>query len=210
MASKIKKKDQQKPRKPKVDPMAGMPRPKPISFYGSIQSLRQAREYPILGCWIMNGWQDQGITPVVVARQQAEDKVIYATFLVDIFCLGVKDVLWKVDVSLKQFHRNLPRLCSDMPEPCEISLAHELIYGSIDYARQYGFKPHPNFAEASLILNPLEKHPPKHKVKFGKDGKPFFVAGPYDNARAIVNQLVLTAGEGNFDYIVMFTGPTNS
>lgn len=52
----------------------------------SSQSLHQAQEYPILGSWIMNGWQDQGITPVVVARQQAEDKVIYGVFLVNIYC----------------------------------------------------------------------------------------------------------------------------
>jgi len=207
MASKNKKKDKQKPRKPKINLMAVMPRPKPISFHSSTQSLQQAREYPILGCWIMNGWQDQGITPVVVARQQPEDKVVYGLFLVDIYCLGVKNALWKADVSLKQFNRNLPQLCSNMPEPCDASLAHELIYGSIDYARHYGFEPHPDFGKASLILDPVEAHPRKHKVKFGKDGKPFFVSGPYDNARAIVNQLMRTAGEGNFDYIVMFADP---
>jgi hypothetical protein len=49
----------------------------------------------------------------------------------------------------------------------------------------------------------------KNKVKFGIDGKPLFVAGPYDNARAIVNQLMRTAGEGNFDYVVMLGSPHN-
>jgi hypothetical protein len=209
MTSKNKKKDKQKPRKPKVNLMAGMPKPKPTSFHGSIQSLQLAREYPILGCWIMGGWQDQGITPVVVARQQPEDRVIYGSFLVDIFCLGVKNALWKADVSLNQFHRNLPQLCSKMPEPCEISLAHELIYGSIDYARYYGFEPHPDFGKASLVLDLPETHPRKHKIKFGKDGKPFFVAGPYDNVQTIMNQLMRTAGEGNFHYLAMLGGPDN-
>jgi hypothetical protein len=206
MTGKNKKKN--KP-KPKINLMAGMPRPKPIRFHGSTQTLQQAREFPILGCWIMNGWQDQGITPVVVARQQAEDKIVYGVFLVDLYCLGVKNALWKIDISLKQFHRNLPRLCSDMPEPCEISLAHELIYGSIDYAWQYGFEPHLDFGKASLILDLPEAHPRGNKVEFGKDGKPFFVAGPYDNARTIVNQLMRTAGEGKFDYMLMLGEPTD-
>jgi hypothetical protein len=84
-----KKKGKQKPHKPKVDLMAGMPRPKPISFQGSNQILEKARDYPLLGCWIMEGWQEQGITPVVVARKVTEDRVVYGVFLVDIYCLAV-------------------------------------------------------------------------------------------------------------------------
>jgi hypothetical protein len=209
MGTKNKKKDKQKPRKHKIDLMAGMSRPKPISFQSTSQFLQQTREYPTLGCWIMNGWKDQGLTPVVVARQQPEDKVVYGVFLVDIFCLGVKDAFWRTDISLKHFDRDLPRLCSNMPEPCEINLAHDLIYGSIEYARQYGFEPHPDFGKASLVLDPPEMHPQNDKLEFGKDGKPLFIAGPYDNAQAILNQLMRTAGEGNFNYLVRLDSPDN-
>ena len=180
--TKKKKKEAKKPRKPKLNLMAGMPRPKPVSFSGSTEILQQARNFPILGCWVMEGWQEGGLTPVVVARKQPEERVVFGSFLVDLFCLGVKDALWKSDVSRKQFERDLPHLCSEMPEPCDASLAHELIYGSIDYARRYGFEPHLDYAKASLVLGPPEAHPGKNKVKFGKDGQPFFVAGPYDNA----------------------------
>lgn len=183
--------------------MAGMPKPKPISFQGPSVFLQQAREYPLMGCWILADWRDSGITPVIVARQQPEDKVVFGSFLVDIYCLGVKDAFWKSDIPIKQFTRNLPDLCSGNPEPCEASLAHEIIYGSIEYAHKYGFEPHRDFDRASLILDPPGLHPRKHHVKFGKDGKPFFVSGPYDNARAIVNKLVKTAGEGNFNYLAM-------
>lgn len=155
----------------------------------------------------MNGWKDHGITPVEVARRQAEDQVANGVFLVDLYCLGVKDAYWKVEVSRKQFNRDLPHLCSDMPEPCDVSLAHEIIYGAIEYAHRYGFEPHLDFKTANLILDPPEMHQRKHEVKFGKDGEPFFVAGPYDNARFIVNQLLRTAGEGNFHYLAMLPGP---
>ncbi|HCJ33979.1 MAG TPA: helix-turn-helix domain containing protein, partial [Ktedonobacter sp.] len=42
-----------------------------------------------------------------------------------------------------------------------------------------------------------------YQLTFGKDGKPFFVAGPRDNAARIVKQLEKTAGPGNFDYVAM-------
>lgn len=205
-----KKKNKQKPRKPKVDLMAGVPRPKPISFHGTVQYLEQARDFPILGCWVMEGWQEQGITPVVVARLQADNRVVYGAFIVDVFCLGVKNALWETDTSRNRFERDLSRICSESPEACEASLAHEIIYGAVAYARRYGFEPHRDFDKASLVLDPPGAHAGSHPIEFGHEGKPLFVSGPYDNARAIVNQLMRTAGEGNFDYIVGFGAPDHS
>ena len=197
-----KKKEKQKPRKPKSNINAQMPRPKPVTFRGPRYYLEHAREYPILGSWVMEGWQESGITPVVIARQQSPDRVIFATYLVDFYCLGVKDALCNADFSLKRFNSNLPELCSGKPEACDIGLAHELVYGAIDFARRYGFEPHPDFSLASNILDPPGTHPASHQLEFGKDGKPFFIAGPYDDAHAIVTKLARTAGEGNFHYMV--------
>ncbi|RPI78245.1 MAG: hypothetical protein EHM41_25780 [Chloroflexi bacterium] len=208
MASKKKKKDKSQPRRPKVNLMAGIPRPKPIDLYTSVEIPDQVREYPFYGAWLMEGWEDRGITPVVVARRQADDdNIIFGMYMVDLFCLGVKDALWKGDLNSKQFNRQLPQLCGDMPEPCEVSLAHEVIYGSIDFARKYGFEPHRDFRKAGLILDPPETLSWKHKLEFGKDGKPLFIPGPYDNARQILNQLKRTAGEGNYNALMMLNGP---
>ena len=38
-------------------------------------------------------------------------------------------------------------------------------------------------------------------------GKPFFVAGPYDDVDAILGHLERTAGEGNYHYIFPIAGP---
>jgi hypothetical protein len=80
-------------------------------------------------------------------------------------------------------------MCSGVPEGCEASLAHEIIYGAVDYARLYGFEPHRDFAKASLVLDPPAAHIRIHHIEFGREGKPLFAADPYDNSRAIVNQL---------------------
>ena len=186
--------------------MAGTPRPKPISFKPSTQILDKARELPLLGCWVMSGWQDQGLTPVVVARKQSETSVLFGVFLVDLFCLGVKDAFWKSDLSLKQFNRQLPQLCAEDPALCDVDLAHEMIYGSIEYAQKYGFEPHHDYAQATLILDPPEMHLHKNRVTFGKDGKPFFISGPNDNAKMIFDKLMHTAGEGNFEFLMGFDG----
>jgi hypothetical protein len=180
-----------------------MPRPKPITWRGPRYFIAHAREYPIFGSWIMEGWRESGLTPVVIARQQSPDKVIFANYMVDFYCLGVKDAFCNADFSMKRFERILAQLCSGKPEDCAIDLAHELVYGAVDFARRFGFDPHPDFKQASMVLDPPETYPSSGELEFGRDGKPFFVAGPYDNAEAIVAKLERTAGKGNYDYMMM-------
>ena len=43
------------------------------------------------------------------------------------------------------------------------------------------------------------------EIECGKNGKPFYVCGPYDDrkkAEAIIAQLERSAGKGNYDYIL--------
>ena len=87
------------------------------------------------------------------------------------------------------------------------ALAHEIIYGSIGYAAKFGFRLQRDFRDSQWVLDPPETHPWSGKVEFGKDGKPLFISGPYDNAEAIVRQLRRTAGEGNFNYLMMLGEP---
>ncbi len=65
----------------------------------------------------------------------------------------------------------------------------------IEYAAQFGFQPHRDFKLAQNVLDPPDAHPRTGKVEFGKDGKPFYIAGPHDNVNAILRQLARTAGK---------------
>jgi hypothetical protein len=210
MTKKIKK--NKKPRIPKTNHQIPNSSIKKVVIRSPLYYLQHAREYPIMGCWIMKDWHEEGITPVVIARQQEADKVIFAVYLVDIYCLGVKDAYANADMSLRKFHNELPRMCANDPEPCSVELAHEIIYGGIEYAERYGFKPHIDFTGdfCDQVLDPPETHPRVNNVMFGKDGKPFYVSGPYDDERkinSVMNTLMRTAGEGNFDYLAGFGSP---
>jgi len=95
-------------------------------------------------------------------------------------------------------------MCSGQPEACDPGLAHELIYGALDFAQGYGFEPHTDFNLASKVLDPSEAWPKKYELIFGKDGKPLYVSGPYDSVDRIMAKLRRTAGDGNFDFLVGF------
>jgi hypothetical protein len=202
-----KKKKDKRPSLPRANPQIAISSIRPMKIFGPRYYLQHAHDYPIFGCWVMKGWKKEGITPVVVARKQAPDLVLFAVCMVDLYCLGVKNAFSDTGVSLAHFWRELPTMCIGTPEKCSVELAHEIIYGGIEYASHFGFQPHHDFAAqmCDKVLDPPEAHPHENKVKFGKNGKPFFVAGPYDDEsriRSVIDTLARTAGSGNFNYLV--------
>ena len=173
--------------------------------------LQHAREYPLYGCWVMKDWQEAGITPVVVARQQESRRVVLGLYLVDIYCLGIKNTFARTDYSLNSFERELPALCSGEPEPCSVEFAHEMVYGALEYADKLGFQPHPDFYRlgVNLVLDPPDAHPRVDHITFGHEGKPLYVAGPNDSegmVSFVMRTLTRTCGEGNFDFLVGLGG----
>jgi len=177
---------------------------------GLPRHIREARSYPIAGCWTAQGWEEHGLAVVVVARRQPNGNLVFGTYLVDRYCLGLKNTYCDADMPEDEFRQEyLPAVVGDS-ELTSISpaLAHEIIYGGIAYAARFGFRPHPDFARSRHVLDPEEAHPHTGAVEFGYDqGKPLYVAGPYDNVEAVLRQLSRTAGEGNYDYVLMFPDP---
>ncbi len=175
-----------------------------------LRHIRQARSYPIEGCWVQQGWDEGGLAVVVIARRQPNGNLVFGNYLVDYYCLGVKDTYFNADIPRSEFQNDaLPTMYRAAGKPIKISpdLAHEIIYGSIEYAKQFDFRPHRDFAQSQPILDPPDAHPRTGKVKFGKDGKPFFISGPHDNVDAIMRQLARTAGEGNYHFLTQIGAP---
>jgi len=180
---------------------------RPMKAIGINPYLQNAREYPLHGCWIMEAWQDAGLTPVVLARTQDNGRIMFGVYMVDYYCLGIKDAYTRADYSRGRFERELPGFCANAPVSCSVELAHELIYGALEYAEKLGFEPHPDFykQKADFMLDPPDSHPREHNISFGKDGKPFYISGPYDSemkSSSVINTLMRTCGPGNFDYLV--------
>jgi len=172
--------------------------------------LSQARSYPLEGCWVQEKWKDGGLAVVVVARCQPNGNLAFGNYLVDYYCLGLKDTFCNADVPANVFrHDALPKMYHAAGRPISISpdLAHEIIYGSIEYAAQFRFHPHRDFRDSQLLLDPPEMRPRSGAVEFGKDGKPFYIAGPHDYPDAIMRQLMRTVGAGHFNYLMPLGEP---
>jgi hypothetical protein len=120
---------------------------------------------------VHQGWREDGITPVIITRQQPADKVIFCNRMVDLYCLGLKDAFANADFPLKQFKRELAHMRNELPEEYSPEFAHELIYGAIEYAARYGFQPHPDFTKQLAISFLLPRMLIRVKIRSSSEGK---------------------------------------
>lgn len=177
----------------------------------------------VVGCWVSPGWSigltvrghpgwrdgddtadfHGGLAAVLVARRHRTNRVSVSGYLVDTYCLGVKDALGPRVMS----DRDLPAFVhvyfdgfqpAGPPLRAPLELSRHLVYGAVDAARRLGFDPHADFAAAAEHLGPWAE---SSAITFGKDGAPFYVAGPYDHAGAVIATLTETVGEGNFTFV---------
>ncbi len=173
--------------------------------------IRHAREYPIFECLINSEWKAGGLAQMVIARRQPNGNILFGNYLVDYYCLGLKNTYCNADFTPAKYQRDVrDRVFRSSPGgaiECPVDLAHEIIYGAIEYAARFGFKPQRDFSLSQFILEPADRFERRHNVEFGRNGKPLFISGPHDDAQAIIRQLERTAGPGNYDYLVMIGPP---
>lgn len=166
--------------------------------------LAEARSWPIAECLINPDWSREGLATIALARREPGGFLVLGIYLVDVFCLGLKDAMFMDRITPEAWRGSLRDKiyqAQSRPVPCPPELAHRIIYGAIDYAAGLGFRPHPDWEVTRPLLNPPETLPPGQTPPFGKDGKPFFIAGPKDDAAAIMRQLTKRVGEGNFGFL---------
>jgi hypothetical protein len=195
-----------------------------------VAAIEQSHDDPadrvLLGCWISPGWSaglgleaapaawaaldpvgagepaTGGLANVLIIRQERASRVTACGFLVDVYCLGVKNAVGPVPMgsgAVEEFSGKFFSAFDDLPVSVPVELAQAVVHGAVAYARGLGFEPHPDFdAVVPYLGTPAGPSP----IRFGRDGKPFYVSGPYDKPRAVVETLEATVGAGNYDYMV--------
>ena len=178
----------------------------------ALMLINQSGSWPLLECWISAEWREPGaITQIAVVRKSPSGgEVVVGGFLVDLGCLGIKDALTNIYRSQSEYQREYrdSLMASQPMEACDLDLAAKVVDEAIKYARSLGFEPHPDVQYALKVLG--EAHPENCDEEIpvgGEDGKPLFIAGPYDDPERVINVLERNVGPGNYHYIVPFGDP---
>lgn len=154
-------------------------------------------------CYLNTDWEETGLARVAIARWNSKRGITATGFLVDIKCLGVKDVMEGVFRSPKDVEADfVPMLYFDcQPKSISFQEAREIVCGAICYARDLGFEPHPDFSTAGQFLE-IEGYAPDGSVRFGgPGGKPLYIAGPFDPADEIIRTLEARVGKDGFEFV---------
>lgn len=134
---------------------------------------------PLDKCYMSTNWQDDGVALVMVTRRRPNGKIVMGFFEVDTYCFGVKDAMYRVDMNDYDITEMLCRFTDDM-ELKEVTYpeAHNMIYGSIEFATEGDLKPAPEFRYAKYVLEEDTEDVPLIEYEFGREGKHLLIAGP--------------------------------
>ncbi|MCF4965896.1 helix-turn-helix domain-containing protein [Nostoc sp. CMAA1605] len=145
---------------------------------------------------------ERGLGLVVIARTARYNQIAVSSYLLDVWCLGIKDATTPRTLDKREFQEFAELLFQPFPEnPQEISLeaAQGMIFSAYEYAQSLGFQPHKDFEKSRSHLGNWDG---SIRIECGRDGKPYYVSGPYDSPQKIIETLKQSRGEGNFDFLM--------
>ena len=174
------------------------------SFSPLAQRLVLAEKAPLLHCCAAQSVWDQGMGSVLVSRTRGTE-VAFGMFLLDMYCLGVKDawfdVVTRSDYDFKIFEKAFSGEHVDLSPEC----TRHLVEGAVHYASDLGFSPHRDYRQAKRVFGDIDASQCQQEFIYGKDGKPLFMSGPGDGAmrcQQILDTLEARCGPDGYHYVM--------
>jgi len=169
------------------------------------QLLWTASISPIHECLVPRGIFDMGLGDVIISRKMRDGSIAASVFLVDTFCLGVKDCFFTV-VSKNKYEERVRHLeRNENLERVEPEYAVKLIKNAVSYAKDLGFEPHKDYSTVKKIFGSIDPSVCPIDFEYGNEGKPFYVSGPSHteaDSNRIINTLHERLGQDGFHYLV--------
>ncbi|MCU0721128.1 MAG: hypothetical protein MUC83_15565 [Pirellula sp.] len=143
--------------------------------------------------------EDIGLNNIICVRNSPMGPVGCA-FLVDRYCLGIKSVQVMKSVDLARLSDYVKDRNGRIVTP---AYASKLIKFCIDEAEKIGFAPHRMTATMLPIFFDVDVTECTETFEFGRDGKPTYIAGPFESdvqQMEILNTLSKLGGT-NFNFV---------
>ncbi len=169
-----------------------------------------AARSPIGDCLVSTSLFEEGIGHVVLTRALPGGDLAVAGFLVDTYCLGVKNALYRgfSSTEFELYRRQIEQLTP--LESIHPSCLRKLVEGAVRYARDLGFLPHSDYARAARLFGDIDAAACPVRYSYGKDGKPFYINGPNETpaqSRRILETLARKLGPDGFHHLTALGSP---
>lgn len=169
-------------------------RPGPASGLAQAGEWLAAASAPIADVYVPEGLFEAGIGTVWFSRLLEDGRYALSVFLVDTFCLGVKNAMYAfMDADrYKVQMENFLHMSEEQFLACEPAYARKLVESAIAYAQGLGFEPHADYKIAKVIFGDVDASASDAHFDFGRDGNPYYMPGPGDTPaeqRRVIKQL---------------------
>ena len=146
---------------------------------------------------------ETGLGEVVVCRFKNDGRVEAGIFLVDVFCLGVKNAFFTVFPSEEAFREAVLVHSLAEAEARPGSWGRKLIEEAVNYAKSLGISPHSDYKKGAKVFGGIQAGECDEEFVFGREGRPLFIQGPDDDpatCERIHTALRIRLGEDGYDF----------
>jgi len=165
--------------------------------------VRRATAAPLHGCFVQDSTFESGVGMVILSRKTGARSFIVGAFLVDAYCLGVKDAMFR-QVDEGEFETLLDGIGKTARlAPVEPSYARKLLRDAAAYAQSLGLAPHADYAAVEPLFGDVSADACDVQFQFGHQGRPLYVPGPTESPTQIRRRLDLLRrrlGDDGFDF----------
>jgi hypothetical protein len=169
--------------------------------------LQRAEKWPVVRALASGALWEEGIGYMAIARQESEGRLVFAVYLVDVLCLGVKNALWRAGTpgDFEDLIREVER--TQKMRPISPACLVKVVSGAVAFAQSFGFAPHADYRHAAMLLEGIDPATCPQEFTFGRDGRPFYMQGPYETPAeimAILDRIQLAGG--NYSLVTSVRG----
>jgi hypothetical protein len=167
-----------------------------------VREVRRAATQPLHACLVQDSVFESGVGMVFLSRKTGARDVALGGFLVDAYCLGVKDAMFR-ELDEDEMELILDEAGATAPlTPVDPRYARKLLRDAAAYARSLGLPPHPDYATVEPLFGDVAADACDAEFEFGCEGRPFYVPGPTESPTQIrrrIDRLRRTLGDDGFD-----------
>jgi hypothetical protein len=157
------------------------------------------RRAPVQNCFLTESVFDIGMGTLVLARGASRHYVALSSFLIDVFCLGIKDGMFGRSEVFEMYMD-----ATDAGSPMisvDPSYASKLLRELAVWSQSIGFAERRDLVAVERIFGDVSADASDAVFRFGRDGKPVYIPGPTDTAHLIrrrIEQLQKSLGDDGF------------
>lgn len=138
----------------------------------------------IVACYVNNAWQKDGLAELLVLKRIAGGTMAFAAFLVDMWCVGLKDAWGRINVTRSDFDELVER-AGERLEVVRIdpAAAWRIVAGGVRFCRRNGFRLPAHYERWTALLGDNAECTSADLSDFGIEGGKLRYVGTMEDLR---------------------------